>query len=98
MELSYRCKRYHFVPAADRCLRAIPVSSDAGQTFEWTSERVTYMRKMLMLLAMIASLGFAAAPVAMAQDDVDLGSISKTVQKADQGKLMTALETPPTDE
>ena len=56
------------------------------------------MRRVLILLSLIASLGFVASPVATAQDDVDLGAIATTVQDADQGKLMTALETPPTDE
>jgi hypothetical protein len=56
------------------------------------------MRKILLLLAMIASLSFAVAPVAMAQDDIDLTSISETVLDADLQTLITALETPMANE
>jgi hypothetical protein len=56
------------------------------------------MRKVLLLFAMIASLSFTAAPVAMAQDDIDLESISETVMDADSQKLITAMETPMADD
>jgi hypothetical protein len=56
------------------------------------------MRKFFLLLAMIASLSFAAGPIAMAQDDVDLDSVSEIVMGADSQALLTELETPMADE
>ena len=56
------------------------------------------MRKMLLLFAMIASFSFAVAPVAMAQNDVDIESISQAVTDADLNTLMANLETPMSDE
>lgn len=56
------------------------------------------MRKMILLLAMLASFSFAAAPLAMAQDDVDIDAVGETVMSADIDTLIADLETPPADE
>lgn len=56
------------------------------------------MRKFLLLFAMIASLSFAASPIAMAQDSVDLDAIGDTVLGADIEQLKSDMETPMSDD
>ena len=56
------------------------------------------MRKILFLLVMAVCFTFATAPLAMAQDEVDIEAVAETVIEADLDALMTALETPVTDE
>jgi len=56
------------------------------------------MRKFILLFAMIASLSFAASPVAMAQDSVDLDAIGDTVLDADIDQLIAGMETPMSDD
>lgn len=47
---------------------------------------------------MAACFAMSLAPLAAAQDDVDLEAVAETVLKVDQEALMTALETPIADE
>ena len=56
------------------------------------------MRTFFLLLAMAVSLTFVTAPMAMAQDDVQVEAVAETVMSADQDILMAALETPIPDE
>lgn len=58
------------------------------------------MRKMIMLLTLLAGFAFTAAPLAAAQDDaaLDVAGISESVMSADVATLLTELETPPADE
>lgn len=56
------------------------------------------MKKLLAIVALIASLGFAVSPVAMAQSTVDVDAVSQAVSDADLDTLLKDLETPPADD
>lgn len=56
------------------------------------------MRTFFLLLTMAVCFTFAMAPMAMAQDDVQVEAVAETVMDANQDALMSALETPITDE
>lgn len=56
------------------------------------------MRKLLVIFALFTSLSFAAAPVAMAQGDVDIDVASDAVMDANLDTLMADLQTPPADD
>lgn len=56
------------------------------------------IRKILLALSLLLGVAFATAPLASAQSDVDIEGVSETVLSADPNTLLTALETPMTDE
>ena len=56
------------------------------------------MRAIPLVLATATCFAMTSAPMATAQDDVDVEAVAETVLAADQVALMTALETPIADE
>lgn len=56
------------------------------------------MKKFIAIFALFASLSFAVSPVAMAQSQVDIDAVSKSVSSADLNTLLEDLKTPPADD
>jgi hypothetical protein len=56
------------------------------------------MKRFLFIFALVASFALSAAPVAMAQDEVDIEAVAETVLAADLDTLLADMETPMADD
>ncbi|HWV25082.1 MAG TPA: hypothetical protein VNZ58_12895 [Thermomicrobiales bacterium] len=56
------------------------------------------MKRVMLFLAVLASLGLAAPPVAMARSDADIGAVSQAVTAADLDTLLANLKTSPSND
>src|SRR5699024_4790415 len=57
-----------------------------------------FMKKLIAIFAVLASLSLAVSPVATAQTNVDIDAVADSVSNADVDTLLNDLQTPPADD